>query len=264
MGVLEQMVAERREAVARARRNMPLDRLERQAAGRPLPRPWEAALCAGRTLCVIAEIKRSSPSAGDLDRTLNPAARARAYAKGGAAAVSVLTEPRHFGGSIEDLRVAREAISLPVLRKDFLVDEYQVVEARAAGADAVLLIVRLLPEARFQALLGLAGDLGLGVLAETHTAEEIVQAAAAGARVIGVNSRDLDTLEVNLEVALRLADHVPFECVAVAESGVRGLSDARRLLAAGYRCALVGEGLVRQPDLLPKLAGLPLTVTKSL
>jgi indole-3-glycerol phosphate synthase len=183
-----------------------------------------------------------------LTRDYDPAAIARRYEAGGAAAVSVLTEPTFFDGSLAHLEAVRAAVSIPVLRKDFTVDEYQLVEARAAGADAVLLIVAALPQDRLEALLARAFDLGLAPLVEVHTAEELSRAAGAGARLIGVNSRNLKTLDVVGDTFLGLLDRMPSGAIAVAESGLGSDEDVRRLHAAGYPAFLIGEWLMRSDD----------------
>lgn len=193
----------------------------------------------------IAEVKRVSPSKGPIRSDLDARGLARAYEDGGAAAVSVLTEPKWFAGSLEDLRAVRGAVSLPVLRKDFLVDPWQAWEARVNGADAGLLIVAALPGARLREMASALAEAGLEALVEVHTEEELDVALEAGFPVIGVNSRDLRTLAVDLEGVVRLVQRIPRGVVAVAESGVTGKTDIERLESAGYRAFLVGETLVR-------------------
>jgi indole-3-glycerol phosphate synthase len=197
---------------------------------------------------VIAEVKRRSPSRGDLRLDLDPAALAGAYAAGGAAAVSVLTEPRHFAGSPEDLRAVRGAVDLPVLCKDFVTTPYQVWEARAWGADAVLLIVAALDPAALRALLEEAATAGLDALVEVHTTAEASAAAAAGAAVVGVNARDLATLEVDPGRFAAVRDALPGGAVLVAESGIRNRADVEAAAAAGADAVLVGESLVTDRD----------------
>jgi indole-3-glycerol phosphate synthase len=198
---------------------------------------------------VVAEIKRRSPSKGDLAPHLDPEATARAYAAGGAACISVLTDSFGFGGSIADLHAARDAVTVPVLRKDFTIDEVQVFETRAVGADAILLIVAALPDdSQLADLHALAVELGLGVLVETHDAAEVERALRAGARVVGVNARDLGTFDEDLGVGERLAAMIPPSVVAVAESAIRSAPDAARMGAVGFDAVLVGEMLVRSPD----------------
>ncbi len=222
-------------------------RLEAAAAGAPAARDLPGALAAPG-LQVIAEVKRRSPSAGSLAPSLDPAAQATAYQAGGAAAVSVLTEPDHFGGSLDDLRAVREAVDLPILRKDFTLHPAQVVEARAAGADAVLLIAAVLDDRELAALLAAAADAGLAALVEVHTAGEARRAAAAGAGLVGVNNRDLATFTVDLATAEAIAPELPPGAVRVAESGIVDGAAAARMARAGYHAVLVGEALVRAAD----------------
>lgn len=225
----------------------PLHELEAAGRARPAARDFAAAL-SGPGLSVIAEIKRRSPSAGVIAADIQPAAQAAAYVAGGAAAVSVLTEPRFFGGSLEDLGAVRAAVSVPVLRKDFVLDPSQVWESRAAGADAVLLIVAALVAPQLEELLCVAAAAGLAALVEVHTAAEVDRALAAGAEIVGVNNRDLATFVTDLGVAERLADRLPAAVVRVAESGVSDAAGSQRMAAAGYDAILVGEALVRAPD----------------
>ncbi len=222
-------------------------RLEAAAAAAPAARDLAAALAAPG-LQVIAEVKRRSPSAGSLAPALDPAAQAAAYQAGGAAAVSVLTEPDHFGGSLDDLRAVRDAVDLPILRKDFTLHPAQVWEARAAGADAVLLIAAVLDDEDLAALLAAAAAAGLAALVEVHTAAEARRAAAAGAGLVGVNNRDLATFRVDLATAEAIAPELPPDAVRVAESGIGDAAGAARMARAGYHAVLVGEALVRAAD----------------
>ncbi len=217
------------------------------AAGMPPARDFAGALRADG-LSVIAEVKRRSPSAGVISANLDPAGQARRYAAGGAAAVSVLTEPDHFSGSLADLAAARDAVAVPVLRKDFVLHPAQVWEARAAGADAVLLIVAVLADAELADLLAAAGEAGLAALVEAHTAAEASRAVAAGAEIVGVNNRNLATFEVDLGTAERTASALDGVPVRIAESGVDGPAAAARMAAAGYHAVLVGEALVRAKE----------------
>ena len=218
-----------------------------QVADAPAPRAFTAAL-RGDELRVIAEIKRRSPSMGDLNVDLDPALMAKAYVDGGAAALSVLTDADYFGGSVADLQVARAAVDAPVLRKDFTVCAGDVRAARAMGADAVLLIVAALDDAELASLHRTAVDLGLAVLVEVHDEQELARALAADARIVGVNQRDLRTFEVDHERAIRMAAKIPNDVVRVAESGVRDAHDARRLRDAGYDAILVGQTVVTAGD----------------
>ncbi len=220
-----------------------------EAAERPPTRGFAARLVAdGGAPAVIAEIKRRSPSKGDLAPDLDPGALAGAYERGGAACLSVLTDEAFFGGSPADLVAAREACALPVLRKDFTVDERDVADARLMGADAVLLIVAALDDGLLGRCVALAADLGLDALVEVHDEDELGRALVAGAKLVGVNCRDLATFDVDLDLPGRLAPGLPDDVVAVAESGIRDERDAARMAAAGYTAVLVGETLVTSPD----------------
>lgn len=202
----------------------------------------------GDGLAVIAEIKRKSPSAGAIDAELDPAAQATAYVKGGASAISVLTEPHFFGGSLEDLRAVRAAVGVPVLRKDFTRNAAQIWEARAAGADAVLLIVAALDDLKLASLVETADDIGVDAIVEAHTIEEVGRAVAAGSSIVGVNNRDLNTFSTDLSVAEGAAGSIPDEVLSIGESGVSDIAGAGRMARAGYNAILVGEALVRSDD----------------
>jgi indole-3-glycerol phosphate synthase len=243
--VLDRIVAAHRRAAATDTRT--LDELERAAlTGRPV-RPFRAALAAPG-MSVIAEIKRRSPSKGDLAPDLEPAVLAKAYADGGADCLSVLTDTEFFGGSADDLAAARVAVDLPLLRKDFTVAEADVYDARAMGADAILLIVAALTAAELSTLRLLAQELDMASLVEVHDEDELQRALDAGAKLVGVNQRDLRTFEVDRACAERLAEAMPPGVVKVAESGIRDVDDVRRLAAGGYDAILVGESLVTSPD----------------
>jgi indole-3-glycerol phosphate synthase len=226
-----------------------LDGASLQAAASDLPpaRSLASALVEPG-LRIIAEVKRRSPSRGQLAASLDPADRAAAYARGGASAISVLTEPEFFSGSLEDLVAVRAAVEIPVLRKDFVLTEAQIWESRVAGADAVLLIVAALDDDQLARFIGTATDAGIDALVEVHTAIEAQRALAAGARLVGVNNRDLSTFSVDLATAESLADVVAEAAVRVAESGILAAGDAGRMAAAGYDAVLVGEALVRADD----------------
>lgn len=233
--------------------------LSREAQAAPRP-PSLARTLLRDTVAVIAEVKRRSPSAGVIRKDLDPAARAAVYAEGGAAAISVLTDGPFFGGSLGDLRLAAARVAVPVLRKDFILDELQVLEARAAGAAAVLLIVRALPRERLEALLAAVARQELDALVEVHTAAELELALAAGARIVGVNSRDLDTFRIDTAAAWRLLRQIPPEIVAVAESGMAEPSDVARARDHGADAVLIGTALSAAADpgsLLARLAEVP-------
>lgn len=225
-----------------------IERLLDEARGAEPTRGFRAALAGRERLGVIAEIKRRSPSKGDLNADLDPADMARSYERGGAACLSVLTDAEHFGGSVADLRAASAACALPVIRKDFTVSERDVLDARIMGADCVLLIAAALDPAELASFHALAVDVGLDVLVEIHDERELEHALAAEATLIGVNQRDLVTFQVDHERAVRMAGVIPDHAVKVAESGVRGADDARSLRAAGYDAVLVGETLVTSGD----------------
>jgi indole-3-glycerol phosphate synthase len=219
------------------------DALERDVLGDHLGRPSFRAALRRPHLAVIAEVKRRSPSAGPIRVDLDPADRAALYAAHGAAAISILTDTPYFGGSVQDLRAAAERCALPLLRKDFIIDEVQILEARAAGASAVLLIVRILSRQRLDQLLRCARALGLDALVEVHSKGELATALNAGATVIGVNSRDLDTFAVDVDTAWRLLADIPVDRIAVAESGLAGRGDVARAAEAGADAVLIGTAL---------------------
>jgi len=243
-GILRE--AERRAAEARAARG----RLEREAARTSAPPDFAAALAAGRAVAVIAEIKRRSPSAGRLEGAAagDAADLARRLVGAGADALSVLTEPRHFGGSLDDLARAAAAVRAPVLRKDFLLDEAQLFEARAAGAAAVLLIARVLPGGRLAELARVARDLDLACVVEVHAERELEAALAAGPAAVGVNARDLDTLAMDAALVERLLPRIPARIPAVAESGLASRGDVERVAARGADAVLVGAAVSGSAD----------------
>jgi indole-3-glycerol phosphate synthase len=246
--VLDDILAGVREDLVERQGRIELAELQALAERRPSPRPAEAMLRDGETVKVIAEVKRSSPSKGALAAIADPAALASDYESGGASIISVLTERRRFGGSLEDLAAVRAAVDIPVLRKDFVVTSYQVWEARAHGADAVLLIVAALEQPALVSLVERVHSLGMTALVEVHDPEEVDRAVDAGARVIGVNCRDLRTLEVDRSVFARVAPLVPAGILKIAESGVRGPHDVLEFARAGADAVLVGESLVTGRD----------------
>jgi indole-3-glycerol phosphate synthase len=255
--LLEAIVAGTRHIVAERRAREPLALLERRArAAAPRGTLFEERLGRSDVVNVIAECKRRSPSKGVLAADYDPVAIARRYAEGGAAAISVLTEPTFFDGALEHLTAVRAAVDVPVLRKDFVVEEYQIAEARAAGADAVLLIVAALDQPTLVDLQRRAWDRGLAALVEVHDDEELTRAIEAGARVIGVNNRNLRTLAVDVEASSRLAARMPPSVIAVSESGLRSRADVDRLSAAGYRAFLIGERFMTDPHLADALRAL--------
>ncbi len=243
---LDRILAHHRARAAADERS--LDELIDASQSLPPCRGFRSVLAGRSSLAVIAEIKRKSPSKGDLNATLDPVRLAATYEAGGAGCLSVLTDADHFGGSVDDLRTARAGCSLPVLRKDFTVDSRDVVDARLMGADCVLLIAAALSQDELAQFHDLAVRVGLDALVEVHDEAELEQAIAVGATLIGVNQRDLVTFEVDHDRAVRMGAAMPEGVVKVAESGVRNAADARSLRAAGYDAVLVGETLVTSPD----------------
>lgn len=243
--VLDEIITHKRQELARLKSEQPPAELRARLADAPQARDFAAAL-AGPAVAVIAEIKRASPSAGTIrEGSFEPARIAAEYQAAGAAALSVLTDERFFQGSLDHLRQARDATSLPALRKDFIIDEYQVHESRAAGADAVLLIVAALEPPQLEGFIALAAELGLAALVEVHDQGELSVALDAGAQVVGVNNRDLTTFEVDLGVTERLAAMVPEDRLVVGESGIGSRADVERLARAGVNAVLVGTALMR-------------------
>jgi len=247
VSVLDEILAGTREDLAAREAALPMADLQAVAADQPPPRDGQAALLQ-RGVAVIAEVKRSSPSKGALAAISDPAGLAEDYEAGGASVISVLTEQRRFGGSLADLDAVRAAVDIPVLRKDFIVSPYQVHEARLHGADMVLLIVAALEQNALIALLDRVESLGMTALVEIHNAEEADKALEAGAKVIGVNARNLHTLEVDRDVFSRLAPGLPMDVFKIAESGVRGPGDLMSYAGHGADAVLVGEGLVASGD----------------
>jgi indole-3-glycerol phosphate synthase len=262
--ILDEILAHKRLEVAERQRVWPLPPLPSALAQL---RPFSRAL-RQPGVAFIAEVKRRSPSGGELRPGASAADLAAMYASAGAAALSVLTDAAYFGGTDQDLVTARQVSGLPALRKDFVIDPYQLYEARTLGADAVLLIVRALSAAELRELLELTHRLGMEALVETHSAQEVECALGAGARIVGVNNRDLDTLVTDVSLAPRLRPMVPPECVFVAESGISRPEQVAALLAAGVDAILIGESLLRSPDPGATLrnlvqAGLPLSTARA-
>ena len=264
MTILDDILATKRDEVTVLRYPQTRDLLRKTALDAAPAREFTGALRrADGRLAVIGELKRRSPSKGDLAADLDPGPTAKAYEAGGAVALSVLTDQPYFGGMVADLHAAREATTLPCLRKDFVIDEVQVYEARAIGADAILLIVAAIPDdALLTDLHALGVGLGMGVLVEAHDAQEVERALQTGARVVGVNSRNLATFIEDLQTATGLSRMIPPDVIAVAESAIRSADDARRVAAAGFDAVLVGEALVRADDpaaLVRDLSAAPVT-----
>ena len=246
--ILDEIVARKRREVAVARDSVPLAVLEAALASAPPVRDFFAAVSAGPPIQLIAEFKRKSPSAGEIRPGATVEEVVRAYATAGAAALSVLTDHAGFGGSLADLEAARAAVGLPVLRKEFVVDVYQVVEARVHGADAVLLIAECLDDCHLRSLYRAIIDLGMTPLVELHDGENLTRVLDLGATLVGVNNRNLKTMTTDLGHVLEMRERVPDDVVLVAESGIKTRADVARLEAAGIQAMLVGESLLVQSD----------------
>ena len=256
MGIIEQLIDGAREGVEARKRDLPQAELESRLSGRGEDRPFQEALVRPE-LSLIAEFKRRSPSRGDISPNADITTQVAAYERGGAAALSVLTDERHFGGSLADLRAAREAASLPILRKDFIIDPYQLYEAAVSGADAVLLIVRALSDDRLRELYEEARAIDLDCLVEVHDAEELERALDVGAEVIGINNRDLDEQDIDIQTTFELMPDVPAGKTVVAESGISGREELAELDRVGVDAVLIGGALMDAPD--PELAARALT-----
>lgn len=247
--ILDKIVARKREEIARAKESRPERELRAVLKDAPPLRDFFAALAAGGPIRLIAEVKKASPSKGVIRADFDPVAIARSYENAGATCLSVLTDEHFFQGSLSYLRAIRSAVALPLLRKDFILDWYQLLEARAAGADAVLLIAECLDDCNLRKLHNEAMELGLTPLVEFYDEENLDRVLAAGATLIGVNNRDLRTFEVDLARTLRMREKVPLDAVFVGESGIYARNDVLRLQEAGVDAMLVGESLMREPDI---------------
>jgi indole-3-glycerol phosphate synthase len=247
--ILDQIVATKREEIAQAKAETPEAALRQQLAAAPPPRDFLAALSAGPPIRLIAEVKKASPSKGVIREDFDPVAIARIYGQHGAACISVLTDRPYFQGSLEYLRQVRAAVDLPVLRKDFIIDPYQVIEARAAGADAVLLIAECLDDDLLEGLYDAILDLDMTPLVELYEPANLARVLRVGARLVGINNRDLRTFETDLGHTLRLRRQIPPDRIVVGESGIRNRRDAERLEAAGVQAMLVGETLMASTDI---------------
>jgi indole-3-glycerol phosphate synthase len=248
MDILDRIVQAKRAELAREKEALPMRRAIEQASAAPAPHDFAAALRNRDRVNIIAEIKRASPSRGSIQEDADPAQVARSYAAAGAAAISVLTDARFFLGAPEHLSAARESVPVPILRKDFLFDEYQIYRSRALGADAVLLIARILSPRELATLLGVARSLHMEGLVEVHSEDEIAKALDCGASILGVNNRDLGTMTVSLENSFRLLPGLPAEVLKISESGIEERSDIDRLRAVGCDAFLIGERLMRESD----------------
>lgn len=247
--ILDRIVETKRREIAAARASVPDAEMERRAAAAPPGRDFRGAIRKFNFITLIAEVKKASPSAGVIRADFDPVAIARTYEAHGAAAISVLTDAEYFQGSLAYLAAVKAAVQLPVLRKDFVLDRYQLLEARAAGADAVLLIAECLPGNELYALQREASALGLHTLVELHDADQLPRVLDCGAPVIGINNRDLRTFTTRLEHTLELLPKIPADRTVVSESGIKVKADLERLGRAGARAVLVGESLMRAPDI---------------
>jgi len=254
--ILDEIVETKRREVAGRKALRPLAALEKMIAERPPARDFKAALDADAGCAIIAEVKRRSPSRGVIRADFDPVRIALEYESHGAAAVSVLTDETFFGGSDADLAAVKDAVSLPVLRKEFIIDPYQIHETRAIGADALLLIAAILTEVQLREYRELADSLGLAVLVEVHDGAEMEKALGAGAELIGINNRDLKTFRTDLLTTLALAPLIPADRIAISESGIRNRQDIETLAKAGIRAFLIGETLIAAPAIGPKLVEL--------
>jgi indole-3-glycerol phosphate synthase len=249
LSILDEIVASKRLEITAARRRLPLEEIEDQAASAPMARDFRAALEGPGPIQLIAEVKKASPSARVIRADFDPVAIARAYQEHGAACLSILTDAPYFQGHLSYLARVRASVAIPLLRKDFLIDDYQVVEARLAGADAILLIAEILDDAELVRLREQAQRLGMAALVEFHDPTNLPRVLASGADLVGINNRDLTQFVTDIEQTLRLRDRIPPAVVLVSESGIRDRADVERLEAAGVSAILVGETLMRSPDI---------------
>jgi indole-3-glycerol phosphate synthase len=250
--ILQKIVENKREEVARQKEILPLGELRQMLADRPPTRDFEGSI-RNRDCAVIAEVKRSSPSKGRIRKDFDPVGIAEIYEDNGASAISILTEQKHFEGRAAYIPQIRRSVKLPLLRKDFIIDPYQINEARVLGADALLLIARLLEAGELRDFIGLASELGLAALVEVHDETDLEKAICAGARVVGINNRDLATFRTDLAVSIRLARRVPKGVTVVSESGISSRGDIERLMGGGIHAFLIGESLMREQDIGKKL-----------
>jgi indole-3-glycerol phosphate synthase len=262
--ILDRIVADKRDEVAVRKRATPRTELERRCVSLPSTRDFEAALRpAGAPVALVAEVKKASPSRGVLAANLDPVGLAETYGRHGVHAISVLTDEKYFKGHLDLLAAIRPRVTVPLLRKDFTIDEWQLWESRAAGADAILLIVSILDSALLGDLLAAAKGLGLAALVECHTAAEVDRALSAGCRILGINNRDLATFETRIETTLELLPLIPPGPIVISESGFFTGEQVRRVVTAGARAVLVGEGLVRADDVPAKIRELTLAGIQS-
>ncbi len=251
--ILDEIVAYKKEELADAKRRTPFADIKARAADAGATRGFGGALSAAGGIKLIAEVKKASPSKGIIRRDFEPVRIAATYEEAGASCLSVLTEKKYFQGDLAYLDSIRRAVDLPLLRKDFIVDEYQIFEARAAGADAILLIAACLERRQLEDFLGTAAGLGLDALVESHTAKELDRTLLAGARIVGINNRDLSSFAVSLRITFDLLKDIPGDRIVVSESGIGTRDDVARLEGAGVDAILVGESLMREKDIAKKV-----------
>ena len=252
IAILDQIVSEKKREVEKKKRDLPVPDLKKRIAQRKAPNDFAAAL-SGKVIKLIAEVKKASPSKGIFSRRFNAVALAEAYTTGGASVISVLTEVKHFQGNLKHLEAVREKVNIPLLRKDFIFDEYQVYESAAFGADALLLITAILSQKQLVELITLSKSLGLGCLVEVHNEKELERALQSDAEVIGINNRDLKTFNVDIDTTRRLCSLIPKDRIVVSESGIKNRSDVLKLKKWGVNAVLVGESLVTAVDIPAKI-----------
>jgi len=251
--ILDEIIAYKKEELAETKRRVPFSDIRAKASDAEPTRGFEKSLSAGGEIRLIAEVKKASPSRGVLREDFDPVAIAGIYAKSGASCISVLTERKYFQGRLEHLSQIRTAVKLPLLRKDFIIEEYQIYEARAAGADALLLIAACFDRQQIRDFLGVTAELGLDALVESHTYKELDRALLAGASLVGINNRDLSTFSVSLQTTLDLLRDIPDDRTVVSESGIKTRGDVLTLQKAGVDAILVGESLMREEDVGKKV-----------
>ena len=261
--ILDEIIANKKYELSETKRRVPFSEIKAKAFGAEHVRGFGKALSQSGNIRLIAEVKKASPSKGVIRENFDPIAIARVYEESGAACISVLTEEKFFQGKLEYLDLIRKAVGLPLLRKDFIIDEYQIYEAQAAGADAILLIAACLEKEQIKDYLGIAGQLGLDVLVESHTYRELDRSLLAGATLVGINNRDLTTFVVSLRTTLDLLKDIPDDRTVVSESGIKTRDDVIALEKAGVDAILVGESLMREKDIGKKVKELLGSNTKS-
>jgi indole-3-glycerol phosphate synthase len=251
--ILDDIIAYKKEELAETKRSTPIAEVKSQAADAGPTRGFGKTLSSGQDIRLIAEVKKASPSKGVIREDFDPVDIARTYARSGASCLSILTEQKYFQGKLEYLNAVRKAVELPLLRKDFIIDQYQIFEARAAGADAILLIAACLEKQQIEDYIGIAGELGLDVLVESHTYKELDRSLVSGAAIVGINNRDLQSFSVSIQTTLDLLKDIPEDRTVVSESGIKTRDDVVKLAEAGVDAILVGESLMREKDIKKKV-----------